>query len=241
MLRVCRIEQSPDPFDLPDPRSFGLYVKNLEDSSPAQLHEKLQLKSGRWSQQEKDGLVEVTLTSGSPDEVHSELVYVIDPGKDDAIVAVRGNMVQPDGSRKAYVTTTNEYKRTGDRWWLAKSEYRVHPERTFETIVVHHPEFDHPDHPRIENAGVLKVPPGIRVADLRVPWGGKSRKLDRYLGKGEVVSDEQWQQIKDQYDLNAIEQWEKQQRDFGLGTYPRWWNAEEATFGLDGAAHTPDL
>ncbi len=241
MLRACKAELSPDQFDLADPRSFGLSVKDLRDTSPAQFLEKLQSLSGRWSQREKDGKIEVTLTNGSPDEEHSELIYVIDPNKDDAIIAIHGYVVQPDGSRKAYVTTTNEYKRMGNRWWLSKSEYHMHPGHTFETVVVHHAEFDRPDHPKIKNADVLKVPAGVRLADFRVPPDGQSRKLDRYLGNGEVVSDEQWQQIKDQYDLAAVEKWEKEQRAIGIGTFPKWWNADDSTFGLEGVAHTPDL
>lgn len=237
---VVKIARTPDPFTLADPRSFGLSVKDLGDKSPAAHLEELQAKPARWTQRVVDGLLEVSMEGRDTSQDRGQMVWRIDPGKDDAIVEVRSFMISPDGQRTMLDTTKNEYVRAEDGWRLARTEYYVGTARS-QTEVIHKAEFDRKEHPQVINADVLGLPAGARVADVRVSPGPGSHPVHRYLGGDCIVSKAEWHNIKHQYDLGELKKFEKAQYASGIGEFPKWWTTDEGTFGIEGIAHQPDL
>ncbi len=237
---VVTIGGSSDRLTLADPRSFGLSVEDLGDKSPAAFLAQLQAKPARWSQAVVDGMIEVTGEDPNASQERGQIVWVINPEQDDAIVEVRAYRLKPDGERILLDTTKNDYTKSEIGWRLARTEYHAGTERS-QTEVIHHAEFDRKEHPQVIDADALGLPAGARVADIRVRPSDGRIEFQHYLGAGTFVSKDEWNSIKHQYDLNALKRFEETQYAFGFGEFPQWWMAEVGTLGLNGVEHQPDL
>ncbi|MBK8270634.1 MAG: hypothetical protein IPK83_20955 [Planctomycetes bacterium] len=245
-LFVGYIENSPNEFD--DPRSIGSGVNGLRHTSPAKWLEELQRHAGKWTVKHDDDEIVVRLESkplseGAP---HSEVIWKIDPAKNNAITEVSDYKVMPDGKRDLLHQRVNGYARHKNRWWLEKSELRGEGGVLVEVTQFDHAEFDMPKHPKYFDADMLGLPPGVKTMDYRLLRDGQHQgKLyaSRHLGGGMVVTQDEWKSTySEQYDLNSLREYEQSvRRQFGIGQYPKWWGISDPPFGLVDAAYTPDL
>lgn len=168
-------------------------------------------------------------------------MWIIDPAKDDAIIEVRGYVVKPDGTRTLLDRTTNDYSRRDGRWWLKRTEYKSEKRGTLETNVFHQAEFDRKEHPKVINVDVLCLPAGVKVADFRDPPPQRSGRPKYYAGAGQIVTEQEWNTMKDRIDLGPLHEFERDQLAYGNGLYPSWWQADAETLGLEGVERNPHL
>ena len=237
--RIVKTEVAPGKVDLPDPRSFGLFIMSLRAKSPSAWLEELQGKSARWSQREVDGMIEVTMLENPDESEHAEFVWRIDPARDYAVVEVRGYAVGANGSRKHLNTTTNEYEQVDGFWSIKNAEYLSHRRGSSERELVSHSEYDRKDHARTIDADSLRLPLGAEVFDLREQR--RNIRARRYVTAGETVTREEWDAMKAPADEERLSLYRSEVAARGMGKYPEWWGAGESDLGLTSVARTPDL
>ncbi|HWL93581.1 MAG TPA: hypothetical protein VNT79_08590, partial [Phycisphaerae bacterium] len=110
------------------------------------------------------------------------------------------------------------------------------------TVVFHSAEFDRPNHSLDMTPDIWNLPAGVIVDSRFDPATGLVESGDgRYLGGGVVISEDDWNQVKNQYDYSALQAFWERNSEIGSGPYPKWWAAAGADFGLSAASANPDL
>ncbi|MBK8266967.1 MAG: hypothetical protein IPK83_01120 [Planctomycetes bacterium] len=247
-LYVNLTENAPNKWRLSDPRAFGISWENLGDLSPDKWLIQLQLKEAAWSERKSNGFIEVRMQAREADSSKapfSQIVWTIDPSKDDAIIEVRKFMIDEDGNRTLKRVVKNDYVKEGTRWWLIRS-YSESP--TLGMIFSHEfskAEFDKSSHHKHLDADNLAMPMGVQTLDFRRLHEGLkgADSAVRYIGGGVVVSEKEWRDdFANPDDLKFLQDFERNTRlAFGNGQYPQWWNSEADNFGLHSVSWTPDL
>ncbi|MBX3395217.1 MAG: hypothetical protein KF841_07595 [Phycisphaerae bacterium] len=235
----------PGPNMLLDPRCAGLWTRAYSEKSPSQWLADLQGRNYQWSERNVDGIVEVVGSiKAEPDSKSSfpVVAWRIDPARDHAIVDIKTFVRGRDGSRELHEHLEAEHKRVNGRWWPVRCVTEF-AKGGGETIVFNRVEFDRKEHPSELGPDILGVPPGLPAVDRihHDPSAGPLA-MGRYIGGGTVVSGAEWAEVyHNQFDAGELADFMERARVFGNGEYPRWWSADDETFGLKNVSHMPDM
>lgn len=227
-----------------DPRSIGLRPLDPRDRSPSQLLTQLAETPAKW-RVSSDGDVRVVTMECEPtsdgDPRHSEMVWRIDPAKDNAIVESSVSLVAPDGKRELLGSCKVEYERHDDRYWPSFARARAPLTGIEQEFRFRRAEFDRPDHPQRLTPDIWNLPRGVMVKSRFDPEAGQdSYETMRYLGDGIVISSSDWESIRTEADFAALIAFWDHNKAKGWGEFPEWWGREGAGFGLKDLETDPD-
>ncbi len=227
-----------------DPRTIGLCLQPCRRMS---CHD---VMKAHWVLKEPDeyslrmdgNLIRLARIIGeTSDEPPCKIVseYAIDPRMDHAIVSMSTEQRCTDQAPDPMTIARSAYEQIDGYWWPVhfesenlRSGYRF-------VYQLEHAEFDRPEHPKSIGPDDLGMPPGVPV--YHPDYVDKPGELPaRYLGGGKVVSKSEWELIKSDYDLHALQEWIEACRAKGSGYFPAWWDDASGRFGLEGVEHKPD-
>lgn len=228
---------------VPDPRTYGLRVGEMPRFSPEYWVAVFKKKeAGRIVISDADQpKVHVKLIGEPVRWGHSEIEWWIDKDKGPGVTCLRETIVHPDGRAELLVEMESTLERIDNMWWPRRIEYKLFRDGngraglvTFDDI-----EFDRPTHAQSLDVDVMRIPIGTKVA-LRPEGGGRS-EMARYVGRGKVISEDEWKEKKDDYDTSALEKAEALIDFPNRGNCPDWWNDNDDAYGLKDAATRPEL
>ena len=227
-----------------DPRTFGVYFKPFPNKSCSQILAEFFVPSaeGEYTETRRDGLVVLNReledpTGQSSCTLRSEQVF--DPDRGYGILSMSIEQRCTQQAPVPMMRATGEYGQIDGYWWPV--HFESENLRTGYRFVyqLEHAEFDRPEHPKSIGPDDLGMPPGAPVYHPDyVDKPGESPA--RYLGGGKVVSKSEWEQIKSDYDVHAVQEWIRACLAKGSGQFPTWWDDASGRFGLEGVEHKPD-
>jgi len=221
-----------------DIRTVGLRMMEVQRTDPRQAFQLLKNDSQmRFSEQKiKAGLIRViAVGSKHPDGSFYDFEWDIDPEKGPAITGAREWITDDQGKRKIAGECTLDLMQVDGRWWPSRAEY-LSPESGDRTVIEFQSvEFDRANHPAHIDMDTLGIPIGAPIL------GDPVLHRQRYLGNGNLVSEPEWNKVKDQYDTSALHNWFAKMNAMGRGYVPAWWDTPSETLGLDDLPNRPDL
>ena len=237
-LNLLEVEQSP-PFL--DPRQMGLHWSPSPFEHPLRRLKDMRENSdpaARYRVESRRGLSIVTCETvqDHPVRNRSLMVWTIDERRGNSISQIELLEQIGDGALRRLCQLECQNELFDGYWWPRRIESRCEGTGFSTSIEFTHVEFDRPDHPDVIDPDLLGVPPGAMVSTSRF---SPRRQSGRYLGAGEVISEDEFQHIKSNYDLDAVKAWAEKTMS-NRGAYPAWWEDASGRFGLEGVEHKPD-
>lgn len=230
---------------LSDPRSFGLRTRDPRDTSPEDLCNELLAGHAEWKVGADGGLKTVAMRTppfSETDRRRLELLWWIDPERDGAIVATEKVIIQPGSARERLAKSKTDYQFVDGRWW--PTYFETYSPKTGHTMKVtfESAEFDRPEHEQRLSPDIWGVPPGVLVYSSFDPLNADAEQTHvHYMGDGLTITQDAWQALDaDSYYPELLAYWEYQ-GGIGRGRFPKWWNDDDADFGLASSWCDPDL
>lgn len=237
-LNLMEVEQSP-PFL--DPRQLGLHWSPAPFEHPLRRLQDMRENSdpaARYRVESSRGLTVVTceVSQDQPVRHRSLMVWTIDEGRGNSISQIELLEQIEDGALRRLCQLECQNELFDGYWWPRRIESRCEGTGFYMSTNFTHVEFDRPDQPAAIDPDMLGAPPGAMVGTSRF---SSRRQLGRYLGAGEVITEDEFHHIKSNYDLDAIKAWAENVMA-NRGAYPAWWDDASGRFGLEGVEHKPD-
>lgn len=232
--------QRPLRPDYRDPRIAGLQAGWDQRMAPSDVLDEILKDKGPWTVRAEGSLVRVASRLRNSNEESTEVEWLIDPDKDYAVLSCQITRHEPNKPPTVSLKSVTDYAVQDGRWWPTRSEtlspgskYRI--VITFESV-----EFDRPDHPKKLTPDLLGLPIGVAVQKIGQKGVAKSERLF-YIGQGQTVSEDEWERIKQTFDLTARDAFYEQFRHrASRGHFPPWWDDASGSFGISDVAGKPD-
>lgn len=176
-----------------------------------------------------------------PDRPTLEYVWVIDPAMDHAVREIEQYSLAETGGRRRIWHGLNQYRLVQGKWWphLVSIEAETGESKLILTCV--RVEFDKPEHPQAFNGVDSLAPVGVEVRGAVDSRPGKQPlSFMRYIGGGKIVSEEEFNAQKDQYDLEPLRHWQSE-IERNRRYLPGWATDATGRLGVQDVEWDPDL
>lgn len=214
-----------------DIRTVGLFYTSFRGNSPLEAlgeFEKPDPIREFTEETLNGGVVRVQCRSipqrASREEAHvgRYSAWTINPAQDWSITEYESYELSAKGERQFVCTMEVENVQVDGYWWPKRVQARCESTGYEYRVEFDEIELDRADHPARIDADSLGLPIGVPVFGAK--FVGQHLPMGRHIGGGVVVSEEEWQRTKENYDVRGLSSWIRAQHSKGEGSYPSWWH-----------------